>query len=84
MPREFDGRKLESTTKDGSDLGDEDEKNKLDELKVEGRRRGQQEVMNGVKCYLIRPKPTTRVLDRRGVFVARVSTGSAVQQQCSR
>ena len=34
MPKEFGGRKLESTTKDGSDLGDEDEKNKLDELKV--------------------------------------------------
>ena len=34
MPKEFDGRKLESTTKDGSDLGDEDEKNKLEELKV--------------------------------------------------
>ena len=25
---------LESTTKDGSDLGDEDEENKLEELKV--------------------------------------------------
>ena len=34
MPREFDGRKLESTPKDGSDLGDEDKKNKLEELKV--------------------------------------------------
>ena len=34
MPKEFDGRKLESTTKDGSDLGDEDEENKLEELKV--------------------------------------------------
>ena len=34
MPKEFGGRKLESTTKDGSDLGDEDEKNKLEELKV--------------------------------------------------
>ena len=34
MPKEFDGRKLESTTKDGSDLGDEDEKNKLEALKV--------------------------------------------------
>ena len=31
MPK-FDGRKLESTTKDGSDLGDE--KNELEELKV--------------------------------------------------
>ena len=29
----FDGRKLESTTKDGSDLGDEDDENKLEELK---------------------------------------------------
>ena len=34
MPKVFDGRKLESTTKDGSDLGDEDEKNKLEELKI--------------------------------------------------
>ena len=34
MPKEFGGRKLESTTKDGSDLGDEDEKNKFEELKV--------------------------------------------------
>ena len=34
MGKEFVGRKLESTTKDGSDLGDEDEKNKLEELKV--------------------------------------------------
>ena len=34
MPKGFGGRKLESTTKDGSDLGDEDEKNKLEELKV--------------------------------------------------
>ena len=34
MPKEFDGRKLESTTKDGSDLGDEDEDDKLEELKV--------------------------------------------------
>ena len=30
MPEEFDGRKLESTTKDGSDLGDEDEENRLE------------------------------------------------------
>ena len=34
MPKGFDGRKLESTTKDGSDLGDEHEKNKVEELKV--------------------------------------------------
>ena len=34
MPKEFGGRKVESTTKDGSDLGDEDEKNKREELKV--------------------------------------------------
>ena len=34
MPKEFGGRKLESTTKDGSDLGDEDEENKLEELNV--------------------------------------------------
>ena len=34
MPKEFGGRKLESTTKDGSDLGDEDEDDKLEELKV--------------------------------------------------
>ena len=39
--------------KDGSDLGDEDEKNKLEELKViiviGGDSRVHQEVMNGVK-----------------------------------
>ena len=29
MPKEFGGRKLESTTKDGSDLGDEDEEYRL-------------------------------------------------------
>ena len=34
MPKELGGRKLESTTKDGSDLGDEDEENKSEELKV--------------------------------------------------
>ena len=34
MPKEFGERKLESTTKAGSDLGNEDEKNKLEELKV--------------------------------------------------
>ena len=34
MPKKFDGRKLGSTTKDGSDLGDEDEENELEELKV--------------------------------------------------
>ena len=34
MPKEFGGRKLESTKKDGSDLGDEDEENKLEVLKV--------------------------------------------------
>ena len=34
MPKEFGGRKLESATKDGSDLGGEDEKKKLKELKV--------------------------------------------------
>ena len=34
MPKEFDGRKLEPTTKDGFDLGDEDEKNKLEKLKA--------------------------------------------------
>ena len=34
VTKEFGGRKLEPTTKDGSDLGDEDEKNKLEELKV--------------------------------------------------
>ena len=34
MPKDFGGRKLESTTKEGSDLGDENEKNKLEELKV--------------------------------------------------
>ena len=34
MPKEFGVRKLESTTKDESDLSDEDEENKLEELKV--------------------------------------------------
>ena len=34
MPKKFDGRKLVYTTKDGSDLGDEDEENKLEELRV--------------------------------------------------
>ena len=34
MPKEFGGRKLESTRKDGSDLGDEDDENELEELKV--------------------------------------------------
>ena len=34
MPKKFGGRKLESTKKDGSDLGDEDEENKLEDLMV--------------------------------------------------
>ena len=34
MRKEVDGRKLESTTKDGFDLGDDDEENKLEEVKV--------------------------------------------------
>ena len=34
MPKELGGRKLQSTAKDGSDLGDEDEKNKRKEMKV--------------------------------------------------
>ena len=34
MPKEFGGRELESTTKDGSDLGDENEENELEELEV--------------------------------------------------
>ena len=34
QPKEFDGRKLEPTTKDGFDLGDEDEKKKLEERKA--------------------------------------------------
>ena len=34
MPKEFGGRKLESTTKDGPDLGDEDEEEQAEELKV--------------------------------------------------
>merc|ERR1712136_477790 len=33
--KEFDGKKLKSTTKEGLDLGDEDEKKKLEELKAE-------------------------------------------------
>ena len=33
--KEFDGKKLKSTTKEGLDMGDEDEKKKLKELKAE-------------------------------------------------
>merc|ERR1711881_541940 len=33
--KEFDGKKLKSTTKEGLDIADEDEKKKLEELKVE-------------------------------------------------
>ena len=33
--KEFDGKKLKSTTKEGLDLGDEDEKKKLEELKAQ-------------------------------------------------
>merc|ERR1712161_186139 len=33
--KEFDGKKLKSTTKEGLDLDDEDEKKKLEELKAE-------------------------------------------------
>ena len=33
--REFDGKKLKSTTKEGLDIGEEDDKKKLEELKVE-------------------------------------------------
>ena len=33
--KEFDGKKLKSTPKEGFDLGDEDEKNKLEVLKAE-------------------------------------------------
>ena len=33
--KEFDGKKLISTNKEGLDLGDEDEKKKLEEMKAE-------------------------------------------------
>ena len=33
--KEFDGKTLKSTTKEGLDLGDEDEKKKLEELKAQ-------------------------------------------------
>ena len=33
--RKFDGKKLKSTTKEGLDIGEEDEKKKLEELKAE-------------------------------------------------
>ena len=33
--KEFDGKKLKSTTKEGLDLGNEEEKKKLEELKAE-------------------------------------------------
>ena len=96
MPKEFGGVKRESTTKDGSDLGDEDEKNKLEEMKVvmlkatpstsrsHERREGDKDIR---KCYPSRPKPTTCVLDRKGVFGSkcqyRLSSAAAVQQQCN-
>merc|ERR1712183_1227104 len=35
MGKEFDGKKLKSTTKEGLDLEDEDEKKKVEELKAE-------------------------------------------------
>ena len=35
QPKEFDGKMLKSTTKEGLDLGDEDEKKTLEELKAE-------------------------------------------------
>ena len=52
MPNEFDGGKLESTTKDGSDLGDEYEEYRLEELRViivEGDAEYIKKVMNVVK-----------------------------------
>merc|ERR1712146_120566 len=33
--KEFDGKKLKSTTKEGLDIADEDEKKKLEEMKAE-------------------------------------------------
>ena len=33
--KEFDGKKLKSTTKEGLDIDDEDEKKKIEELKAE-------------------------------------------------
>ena len=95
MPKEFDGRVLESTTKDGSDLGDEDEEKKLEELKViivvGGDARVHQEDMNGVKvtktvvgAIQVCQNPRHVCLTEGVCLVARVSTGSAVQQQCSR
>ena len=90
MPKEFGGRKLESTMGDGSDLGDEDEKNKLEELKVIivfGGRRVHQEVMNGVKVTKTvvgaiqgGQNPRHVCLSEGVCLVARVNTGSAVQQ----
>merc|ERR1711992_449292 len=35
QPKEFDGKKLKSTTKEGLDIDDEDEKKKFEELKAE-------------------------------------------------
>ena len=92
MPKEFGGRKLESITKGGSDLVDEDEKNKLERLKViivvERRRRVHQEVMNGVKetktvagAIQVGHNPRHVCLTEGVCLVARVSTGSAAQQQ---
>merc|ERR1712054_578319 len=35
QPKEFDGKKLKSVTKEGLDLNDDDEKKKMEELKAE-------------------------------------------------
>ena len=75
LPKEFRGRKLESTTKDGSDLGDEDEENKLEELKVIT-------VVEGDADY-ISQNPRHVCLTEGVCLVPRVNTGSAVQH-CSR
>ena len=93
MPKEFDGRKLESTTKDGSDPSDEDEEKKpwrAESYHRYWRRRwAHQEVMNSVKVTktVVGAVHAGQNYDTcawpKVCLVARVSTGSAVQQQCS-
>ena len=94
MPMKFGRRKLESTTKDGSGLGVENEEKELQELKViivvGGDAEYIKKFMNGVKVTKIVVGAIQvghnirHVCLTEGVcLVARASTGSAVQKQCS-
>ena len=95
MPKEFGGRKA-GIHNEGR--VDEDEENKLEELKVIIVVEGDAECIKKSRTAVAvtktvvgaipsRPKPTTRVLDRRSVFGStcqyRLSSAAAVQQ-CSR